>query len=361
LREILLPLPGKDQDYRIFLNLGLRRRMGQVLARLPLANRLAVVSDSRVAGLYGREVVASLENAGYQVMLLTVPPGERSKSWPRVQRLARQLLEYQADRRTPLVALGGGVVGDLTGFLASIFLRGVPFIQIPTTLLAMVDAAIGGKTAINLPEGKNLLGTFHQPRAVLIDPEFLKTLPPAQRRHGLAEVLKAGFIRDPKLLRRLEAVRPRLFQDWSEVAEIIFRAAQIKAQVVVADEREADLRRILNFGHTLGHALEAASQYRLPHGQAVAWGMLAALELSRLLTGLTPEAAAFGRELIRAYGLTRTLPALDSAKVLQALPRDKKRQGDDLVFVLLKELGQPVIYGSVPLELVSRCLQSLLA
>ncbi len=213
-------------------------------------------------------------------MLLTTPPGERAKSWPVVQRLARELLERGAHRGSPLLALGGGVVGDLTGFLASIFMRGLPFIQVPTTLLAMVDAAIGGKTAINLPEGKNLLGTFHQPRLVAIDPDFLQTLPRAELLNGLAEVVKAAFICDAGLLESLAAGTNRLLKDREELTEIIYRAAAIKAEVVAQDEREGGLRRILNFGHTLGHGLEAASHFKLPHGRAVAWGMLAALSLS---------------------------------------------------------------------------------
>ena len=198
------------------------------------------------------------------------------------------------------------MVGDLAGFLASIFMRGLPFIQVPTTLLAMVDAAIGGKTAINLPEGKNLLGTFHQPRLVVIDPEFLRTLPRAERLNGLAEVLKAGFIRDRDLLMRLHAAGTRVFNDEAALTGTIYRAAAIKAQVVSQDEREGDLRRILNFGHTLGHGLEQASRFRLPHGRAVAWGMVAALTLSERLAGLDPAEAEWGRRLIRDFGLLQS-------------------------------------------------------
>jgi 3-dehydroquinate synthase len=239
-------------------------------------------------------------------------------------------------------------------------MRGVPFIQVPTTLLAMVDAAIGGKTAINLPEGKNLLGTFHQPLLVLIDPEFLNTLPRAERLNGLAEVLKAAFIRDPDLLARLEAGPSRLFRDQAELTEIIHRAAAIKAQVVVADEREAGLRRILNFGHTLGHALEQASAYRLGHGRAVAWGMAAALVLSEKLAGLRPEEGARGRRIIKDLGLTRRPPALDLRAVLAALPMDKKRRGEDLVFVLLRRWGEPVIREGVPLPLIEEALREVM-
>jgi 3-dehydroquinate synthase len=303
MREILLTLPGREQSYQVLISPGLRLSLGRLLKPLNLPSRLFVVADR--------------------------------KSWPVVQRLARELLARGADRRTPLMALGGGVVGDLTGFLASIFMRGVPFIQVPTTLLAMVDAAIGGKTAINLPEGKNQ----------------------KERLNGLAEILKHGFIRDPELLSRLETVRPRLFRDHEILSDIIHRAAAIKAEVVAADEREADLRRILNFGHTLGHALEAAAGFRLPHGQAVAWGMLAALELSRRLTGLSADAAAYGQRLIRDFGLARTFPDVDSEAILAALPLDKKRQDQNLVFILLHDLGKPVIQSDVPLALIAESLK----
>ena len=276
-----------------------------------------------------------------------------------VARLARELLARGADRRTPVIALGGGVVGDLTGFLASIFMRGLPFIQVPTTLLAMVDAAIGGKTAINLPDGKNLVGTFHQPRLVVIDPEFLRTLPRAERRNGLAEVLKAGFIRDRDLLTRLARRRDRALYDEADLTEIICRAAAIKAEVVARDEREGDLRRILNFGHTLGHGLEQASRFRLPHGRAVAWGMVAALTLSERLAGLDPAEAEWGRRLIRDFGLCRPLPELDPEAVMAALRLDKKRQETGVPFVLLPRLGETVIQDEVPLGLVAAVLEEM--
>ncbi len=360
MREIRLTLPGREQSYRVLISPGLRFSLGRELAALNLPERVFIISDRRVARLYGNEVEGVLKEAGGRPALLVVPPGERAKSWPVVQRLAKELLAHGADRQTPLLALGGGVVGDLTGFLASIFLRGVPFVQVPTTLLAMVDAAIGGKTAINLPEGKNLLGTFHQPRLVLTDPEFLGTLPPKERLNGLAEILKHGFIRDPDLLSGLEKARPRLFQDREILSDVIYRAAAIKAEVVSADEREADQRRILNFGHTLGHALEAASRFRLSHGQAVAWGMLAALELSVRLTGLSREDAAYGQRLIRGFGLARRPPRVNPEAVLAALPMDKKREGQTLVFVLLQDLGKPVIFPEVPLSLAAEGLKSIL-
>jgi 3-dehydroquinate synthase len=360
MREIHLPLPGRDLSYRLVLKPGLRHDLGALLRSTQYPDRLFVISDRRVARLHGDTVLASLSTAGFTPVLLTTPPGERAKTWPVVTRLTRELLRQGAHRRSLILALGGGVVGDLSGFLASIFMRGLPFLQIPTTLLAMVDAAIGGKTAINLPEGKNLLGTFHQPRLVAIDPEFLHTLPRAERLNGLAEVLKAGFIQNRNLLTRLAVVGSKLFNDLSELTEIIYQAAVIKAKVVSQDEREGDLRRILNFGHTLGHGLEQASGFRLPHGRAVAWGMVAALTLSEHLTGLDHDEAEWSRQLLRKFSLCRALPKLDPEVVMDALRLDKKRQETGVPFVLLPRLGEAVIVADVSLGLVAKVLAHLL-
>jgi 3-dehydroquinate synthase len=355
-RELTVALPGRDSSYQVRLAWGLRYRLAAELAPLSLPRRLFVVTDQTVARLHADHVLAGLKAGGYDPQLLTVPPGEKSKSWRQVTALTRELLARGADRTTALMALGGGVVGDLTGLVASLFMRGLPLIQVPTTLLAMVDASIGGKTAINLPEAKNLLGTFHQPRLVAIDPEFLQTLPPRERLNGLAEVLKAGFIREAELLKLVENLGPRLFQDRESLSEVIFRAAAIKAGIVAADEREGDVRRLLNFGHTLGHALEAASRYRLPHGQAVAHGMIAALCLSRRLTGLSAGSWEAGVRLIRNLGLARRPPGVPPEAVLAALGHDKKRQAGELVFVLLRDLGAAEIVRGVPLELVAEVL-----
>ncbi len=361
MREVLLPLPWKDHSYRILIDPGLRFRLGSLLGPLKLVKRVFVVSDRRVTGLYGAEARQALVAAALDPLLLTVSPGERAKSWPMVSRLARELLENGAHRGSALIALGGGVVGDLTGFLASIFMRGLPFIQVPTTLLAMVDAAIGGKTAINLPEGKNLLGTFHQPRLVAVDPEFLQTLPRAEFLNGLAEVLKAAFIGDAGLLSDLAAGPARLLRDQAALAGVIYRAINIKAAVVAQDEQEGGLRRILTFGHTLGHGLEQASSFKLPHGRAVAWGMLAALKLSEKLAGLPPDEAQRGRQLIGELGLIRRpLPSLASEAVLAALARDKKRLESGVPFVLLRRLGEAVIHEQVPLALIQQVTSEIL-
>jgi 3-dehydroquinate synthase len=362
-REILVPLPGQDRSYKIVLGAGLQRQLGDRLAQILPGRRLWVVSDTLVARLYGQELLADLQRRGGVAGLLTVARGERSKSWPVAARLIEQLLAQGADRGSALVALGGGVVGDLAGFVAALFMRGLPVVQVPTTLLAMVDAAIGGKTAINIPAGKNLVGAFHQPRLVLIDPEFLLSLPARERRQGLAEVVKTGFIRDAGLLELLAGpgrtlFRDRRLRDRDLLTGVIGQAAEIKAQVVAADEREGDLRRLLNFGHTLGHALEKASHFKLKHGEAVAVGMAAALDFSVQLTGLSAAEAKVGRDLLVALGLPVRPPRLPRDEVLGALQVDKKKQGQRLVFVLLKRLGEAVVSPEVPLALIEAWLQA---
>ncbi len=361
MRELVLGLPGRPESHRLLLKPGLRRELGRLLQPLGFPPRLFVIADRRVARLYGQDIKEALTGAGFQATFLTVAPGERSKSWSVVQRLARALLAQGAHRGTALVALGGGVVGDLAGFLASIYMRGVPLVQVPTTLLAMVDASIGGKTAINLPEGKNLLGTFHQPRLVVMDPEFLATLPLKERLNGLAEVLKAGFIRDRELLARLAREGRGIFRQPKALLEIIYRAAGIKVAIVAEDVREADVRRLLNFGHTLGHGLEAASGFRLPHGRAVALGMLMALRLSERLSGLPQDESRWGQQLLRNFGYAERLPDLDRDAVLAALSRDKKRLEAGLVFVLLQRLGEAVVVEDVPSALAGEVLAEVLS
>jgi len=357
MKVIPVHLPGRDRSYEIILDPGGRQRLGEYLARVLPGRRLWLVSDTLVARLYSQEILDHLRDQGMQAQLLTVARGEGSKSWPVAARLIQQLLAQGADRGSALAALGGGVVGDLAGFVAALFMRGLPVVQVPTTLLAMVDASIGGKTAINIPAGKNLVGAFHQPSLVLIDPEFLLTLPTRERLNGLAEVVKTAFIRDAGLLELLAGAAGRLLRDRhlshrELLLEIIGRAAAIKAAVVSADEREGDLRRLLNFGHTLGHALEKAAHFRLKHGEAVSVGMAAALDLSVALSGLPAAAAQEGKDLLKSLGLPTQAPALPPGEILQALQVDKKKQDRRLVFVLLQQLGKAVVHPEVPMEMV---------
>jgi 3-dehydroquinate synthase len=323
-----------------------------------------VVTDARVARHHGPAVLKVLRRSGCPVSLSVVPAGERSKSAARLALLWREMALAGCDRSSCIVALGGGVVGDLAGFAAASILRGVDLVQVPTTLLAMVDSSVGGKTGINLPEGKNLAGAFHQPRAVVADLDFLRTLPGRELRSGWAEVVKTAAIRDLALWRRLEREGHALRAGSpAPLARVIARVAAIKAEVVGADERETGLRRILNFGHTLGHAIEAVHGYgRLLHGEAVSIGMVFAAELGEALGHTPAGTAARLAALLLAYGLpVRPAAPLSPARLLAAMARDKKRGPSGLRWVLLRRLGEAVVIDRVPESAVRHGLGRFLA
>lgn len=348
-----------DRAYEIIIRQGLLAAVGEDLAGLKIARRYAVVADDRVAGLFAPALLASLAAAGLKAELLTFPHGEAGKNMATVAELASGLARLGMDRGDGLIALGGGVSGDICGFLASIYMRGIPFVQIPTTLLAQVDSSVGGKTGVDIPEGKNLLGTFYQPRRVYIDPGVLAELPAEEMLNGLAEVIKYGVIYDAELFRELERQRPAvLARDLTVLAAIIERCCQIKAEVVAADEREADLRRILNFGHTLGHAVEAASGYTLAHGLAVAIGMATVGEIAAAKgLWLRDEADAL-RSLLEDYGLPVQVPAgLDRNEIKNYLKTDKKTVAGRPFFVLPTTIGRVIITDEVDEALIDQVLQ----
>lgn len=310
--------------------------------------RVVVISDSQVAALCGAQVCAAL--ADFDPRLLTFAPGEPSKTLDTYALLADQLIAGRFDRRVTLVALGGGVVGDMTGFLAATFQRGVDFIQVPTTLLAQVDSSVGGKTGVNRPGGKNLLGAFHQPRGVLVDTTTLATLPRRELIAGLAEVIKYGLIADEPFLAWLEQALPALLNgDEAALQQAIYRSCQIKAAIVAADEREAGQRALLNLGHTFGHAIEAATGYSAwLHGEAVGLGMLMAARLSQRL-GRLPEAdcARVAAVLERAGLPTRLPDHIDTATLLGFMAGDKKVLDGELRLVALDAIGRGVIVSGV--------------
>ncbi len=273
-------VPLGQRSYPIFIGEGILSDLGRHCSRLELGRRCAVVSDSHVAQRYGRTAIASLKRAGFDAVLLTVPPGETSKSLKVVERCYDQLARHRLERKSFIVALGGGVVGDLAGFVAATYLRGIPFVQAPTSLLAQVDSSVGGKVGVNLKAGKNLVGAFHQPRFVLCDLAALATLSTREFRAGLAEVIKYGIIYDAALFAQLERDLPLLLKrDPDVLAGVVARCCQIKAEVVQQDETETGLRAILNFGHTIGHAIEAISGYgKFLHGEAISIGQVAGRE-----------------------------------------------------------------------------------
>jgi len=344
--------------------------IGEPLARLPHAltqiadkgTKVMVVADQAVSARYGKSLVSGLKKAGFEALMTVVPSGERSKTLAQTGKLCQTLARQRFERRSWLIALGGGVVGDLTGFVAATFLRGISFVQVPTTLLAQVDASIGGKTGVDIPEGKNLVGSFYHPRIIWIDPSLLKSLPARHWRNGLAEVIKYGAIRDAKLFAILEREMDRLLKgrpaDWGAV---IKRCAEIKTHVVAKDPFEAKgLRAILNFGHSVGHAVEAAGGYRdYLHGEAISIGMFVAGMLSEQLCGLDPvDRVRLGTLLTKAGLPARVKRPIPRRRVMDYLARDKKTRDGSVRFVLLKKIGQAVSGQSVPMELLDSALKA---
>jgi 3-dehydroquinate synthase len=310
------------------------------------AGKLFIVTTQDVWSLHGKQVERCLKQ---EREVFFFPGGEVNKRLAAVEELANQLAAHGADRTSIVIAFGGGIVTDVSGFLAAIFMRGIPVLQIPTTLLAQVDAAVGGKTGVNLLCGKNLIGSFHQPLAVLIDPDVLSTLPEREYRAGLFEVIKCGIIRDRTLFDLLARLPDQVLSREPElVDELIASAVRIKAEVVSADERESDLRRILNFGHTIGHAIEADTKYvRFLHGEAIAWGMLAETRLSELIGTLQREPANIIRQVIRRYGPLPPANDLDPDTLIQRLAGDKKTLHGNVHFVLPTGIGEVKVVSGI--------------
>jgi len=351
----------QSRSYEICIGYDIIDRIAMMIAGSRVAGRYVIMTDDCVGSLYGGTLLDHLRNMGVSADMVIFPAGERSKNFQTVLNLAGQLLTLGADRQTALIALGGGVVGDLTGFIASIFMRGVPCIQIPTTLMAQVDSSIGGKTAIDLTQGKNLLGTFCQPAGVFMDIKCLDTLPESEYQSGLAEVVKYGVIDSEALFQQLEggveSIRSRKRPFLEEVIET---SCMIKKGIVEMDEREQGLRRILNFGHTLGHALESASEYRFSHGSAIALGMIGAARLSQKLYGLPEDQCERVERLIASLGLICRIPSnMATRDILAGLQRDKKKEGDTVHFVMLKKIGLPFINGGVPAQLLRETIEEL--
>jgi len=337
-----------ERSYDVIVDAGILGKAGAFISQAGLAGRrAAVISDETVARLHGAALMASLEAAGFRPTLHTVPAGEASKSMSHAEDLCRGMIRAGHDRKSMVVALGGGVVGDLAGFVAAVFFRGLPFVQIPTTIVSQVDSSVGGKTGVNVAEGKNLLGCFHQPRLVLVDPETLRTLPDREFHEGFAEAIKHAAIRDAAMLDDLAALDPAS----REVpAELIARNIAIKARVVEADEHETlGIRALLNFGHTIGHGIEAAVPYgQLLHGEAIALGMKAALFLSERHAGLAPEVSARIIGLLEKFRLPRVLPdGITTEAVMEKLARDKKFSAGAIRFVVLDTAGSARVTDTV--------------
>ncbi|MFN7923911.1 MAG: 3-dehydroquinate synthase [Bryobacteraceae bacterium] len=340
--------PG--HEYRCLVSRGaLHSLPGEIPAK---AGAVFVVTTADVWQHHGAAFTAAMQGKMFQTLLF--PGGEERKRMAEVEALAERMVELGADRSSIVIAFGGGIVGDLGGFLAAVFMRGIPVIQVPTTLLAQVDAAIGGKTGANLVRGKNLVGAFHQPLAVVIDPELLDTLPAREYRAGLYEVIKYGIIRSPRLFDRLEKEADKVLRLEGEIVEdMIAESVKIKAEVVSADEKEGGIRRILNFGHTIGHALEAETAYsRLLHGEAVAFGMRAVNHLARLMGILSSPACERMNACIDSYGPIPAIGDIAPERLLARLVSDKKTIQGRVHFVLAEEVGTVRVTSGVDEKLV---------
>ena len=349
------------KTHEIFMDHDLLDRIGLIVTKKNWADRWFIITDSNVAGIHGERVREALAQAGLRLDMLVVPAGEKSKTIDTVLRLSGELTERGADRQSGIIALGGGVVGDLAGFLASIYMRGVPFIQVPTTLMAQVDSSIGGKTGVDLPFGKNMLGTFTQPRAIFINTCFLQTLPDEELANGLAEIVKYGIIDDPHILDELEK-NPTAVKDRDErfLERIVAKCCGIKKAIVEIDEKEKGIRRILNFGHTVGHAIEAESGYAVPHGAAVALGMLVTARISERMGYLHEGDRARIEALSEKLGLPRRIPSgIRAEGIIARLKGDKKKQGETVRFVLLKKTGMPFMNGGVPDDILNQVIGEL--
>ncbi|ARV63028.1 3-dehydroquinate synthase [Nostocales cyanobacterium HT-58-2] len=353
-----------QQSYEIAIAPGSIDKLGEMMSNLKLGQKVLLVSNPSVYKSYGEKALASLEAAGYKVASCILPAGERYKTLSSIQKIYDTALENRIERSSTMVALGGGVIGDMTGFAAATWLRGINFVQVPTSLLAMVDAAIGGKTGVNHPQGKNLIGAFHQPRLVLIDPEVLKTLPARELRAGMAEVIKYGIIWDAQLFAQMEESQrlDQLRYIKAELIEAILnRSCQAKADVVSKDEKEAGLRAILNYGHTIGHAVESLTGYRVVnHGEAVAIGMVAAGQIAVKLGMWQKEETERQDALIQKAGLPTQLPSgVDIEAIIEALQVDKKVEAGKVRFILPTQIGVVTITDQVPSDTIREVLRGM--
>ncbi|BAY94929.1 MULTISPECIES: 3-dehydroquinate synthase [unclassified Tolypothrix] len=353
-----------EQSYEIAIAPGSLDQLGEKMTSLQLGKKVLVVSNPTIFKHYGDRAINSLKTAGFEVSSCILPAGERFKNLNSIQKIYDAALENRLERSATIVALGGGVIGDMAGFAAATWLRGISVVQVPTTLLAMVDSAIGGKTGVNHPQGKNLIGAFHQPRLVLIDPEVLKTLPVREFRAGMAEVIKYGVIWDADLFSQMEASKHlnQLRYIKPELIEIILiRSCQAKADVVSKDEKEAGLRAILNYGHTIGHAVESLTGYRLVnHGEAVGIGMVAAGQIAVELGMWQKEETERQNALIQKAGLPTQLPSgVDIAAIIDALQLDKKVKAGKVRFVLPTQIGVVTVTDEVPADTIRQVLQAM--
>lgn len=358
---IRIEIQTRSKSYGVLIEQGLLRAAGSFIrATLPAAKRFVVITAAPISRHWGKLLLDSFVSDGARPDVIEMADGERSKTLATVEELAGELVKLKADRNTVLVALGGGVVGDVTGFLASIYMRGIRFVQVPTTFLSQVDSSVGGKTGVNLTAGKNLVGSFKQPELVLVDPHVLSTLPEREYRSGLYESLKSGVIRNPQIFEFMEQNREKILAKHPGSLEwLIAESVRVKAEVVGQDEEERGLRRILNFGHTIGHALEGETGYKVfLHGEAVAWGMVAAAMIAVEMDRIPRSTAQRIIDLVLAYG---PLPKVDvrPEDIFRRLGSDKKTLDGLVHFVLPSDVGKVELVTDVPEGVVIQVVEEL--
>jgi len=350
-----------ERSYDICIDSNILTRIGDALKTFRLSPKIAIVSNPTVFSLYGKRISESVKKAGFDLLTVIVPDGEEYKDFLWLQHIYNELLKHKLDRSSALIALGGGVVGDMAGFAASTYMRGISYIQVPTTLLAQVDSSVGGKTGVNHKLGKNMIGTFWQPRLVWIDVETLATLPKKELLAGLSEVIKYGVIYDEGLFTFLENNRDNILNlERDALVYIIKRSCEIKAEVVSKDERESGLRAILNYGHTIGHAIETVTEYkRYLHGEAIAIGMYIEAKLSKRLKFINKDVVFRIRRLIGSYGLPSKMPEdININTILSGIQLDKKAVAGELKFILPEKIGRVKIYKGVTEKVIRGLLKS---
>jgi 3-dehydroquinate synthase len=346
-----------ERSYPIHIGPGLLKRPELIAARLPQPS-IAIVTNTTVAPLYLATLSRALEGQGVRVISIVLPDGESYKTWSTLENVFDALVENRCERKTTLVALGGGVIGDLGGFAAAIYQRGIPFIQIPTTLLAQVDSSVGGKTAINHAKGKNMIGAFHQPLAVVADIDTLSSLPDRELAAGIAEIIKYGLIRDPAFFEWLENNIDRLLaREPQALAQAIECSCRNKSEIVAVDEREAGLRALLNYGHTFGHAIEAGLGYGVwLHGEAIACGMVIAAQLSQRIGLITQEDTGRVIDILKRARLPITAPDFGTERYFDLMGHDKKVESGRIRFVLLRRIGEAFVTDEVPADALDEVL-----
>jgi len=341
-----------ERSYEILLGSGLLDKLGEFLSKILKPSRIVLITHPSLFQLYGDKVLSGFKDQNWAVDVIEIQEGETSKTLGQAEKIFDHLLDIKCDRKSVLIAFGGGVIGDLVGFIAATFQRGIPFIQVPTTLLSQVDSSVGGKTAVNHPKGKNMIGAFYQPCLVVADLDVLHTLPEKEFQAGIAEIIKYGVISDANLFDYLEKNTEKILRQNKEcLAYIIKTSCSIKAAVVERDERESHYRMVLNFGHTIGHAIEVLTNYsEFIHGEAVAIGMVFAAKLSQRLGKCREEVPRRLEQLIRNFNLPADLPDLNANAIIESLYHDKKTMNQKIKFILVKEIGLVEIVEDMPEE-----------